>query len=200
VPSKGDPINFAERADVMVAEFVTVIDSQNDAITEMNKIISGLDQTEPIAAYNPATPYTFPTCVACTDGYTYRCIGTAVTGVNPITDTATSWVRVGGATDNLVDIGNAGTSQTLNCIFYDTFTMTCDQSTLTLAVSNLRVGRSINLVLTGADNCAITWPSGTWWPDGGLEPVFTSGVDRVVMQRMSSTVIHAASGGRNYAS
>jgi hypothetical protein len=67
----------------------------NAAIVEMNKITSGLDQQEPIAAWedDPAS-YDFPDVVAGSDGYSYRCVGTDVVGVDPVTDDGSSWVRL----------------------------------------------------------------------------------------------------------
>jgi hypothetical protein len=100
--------------------------------------------------------------------------------------------------DKLHSIGNAGTSLSLAPLTYDTFVFTCDQATLTLTVTSLAIGRTINLVITGADNCTITWPSGTKWPNG-IAPTFSSGTDRVVMQRVDGSTIHASSAGSAYA-
>jgi len=44
------------------------------------------------SAYDSATTYNFPDVVAYTDGYTYRCIGTNVTGEDP--STSSNWARI----------------------------------------------------------------------------------------------------------
>ena len=165
--------------------------------------------------------------VAGSDGYTYRSIIDSNVGNDPIVDDGTNWTRLNGlpiitsadsgktlridedgkvvaetiaipVVDSLHDIGNAGTSKTLNTASYDTFTFTCDQSTLDLSSTVIAIGRTITLVITGADNCIITWPTGIKWP-GGSAPTFSSGTDRVVMQRISSTAIHASLAGAEYA-
>jgi len=62
----------------------------------MNKITSGLDQATPIDAWEGTpTSYDFPDVVAGSDGQSYRCLGTAVVGVDPITDDGTSWTMLG---------------------------------------------------------------------------------------------------------
>jgi hypothetical protein len=110
-----------------------------------------------------------------------------------------NWRNLSGTVvDKLQEIGNAGTTQTLDTITYDTFTFTCDQATLNLSSTVIALGRTVSLVITGADNCTITWPSGTKWP-GGTAPTFSSGTDRVVLQRISATAIHASLAGAEYA-
>lgn len=93
-PLKTDPSNFAERADTFLDSLPDFVTETNAAIGEMNKITSGLDQTEPITAYNAATTYNFPDVCAGSDGYTYRCVGTSVVGVDPVTDDGTNWTRL----------------------------------------------------------------------------------------------------------
>lgn len=199
-PSKADPVNFSPRADTFLLDLFEFGIQLNAVIAELNKITSGLDQQTPIAVYNSLTTYSFPDVVACTDGYSYRCVDTNVIGINPVTDDGTKWVPLAKPLpiDKLLIIGNAGTSQTLNTSVYDTFTFTCDQATLDLSSTTLALGRTVSLVITGADNCVITWPSGAAWP-GGSAPSFSSGTDRVVLQRVSPTVIHAILAGAAYA-
>jgi hypothetical protein len=173
---------------------------------------------------NPTSYDTGDLCAG-SNGYTYRSIIDSNVGNDPTIDDGTNWVKLNGLpniavadegkvlqvnssgalalatlpiVDSLHAIGNAGTSETLDTVTYDTFTFTCDQSTLNLSATTLAIGRTITLVITGADNCTITWPTGVAWP-GGSAPSFSSGVDRVVMQRISSTVIHASLAGAEYA-
>jgi hypothetical protein len=94
-PLKTDPANFAERADTFLDALPDFVAETNTAIGEMNKITSGLDQQSPIAAYSAATTYDFPDVVAGSDGYSYRCVGTSVTGVDPTTDDGTYWRKLG---------------------------------------------------------------------------------------------------------
>lgn len=171
------------------------------------------------------TSYDYPDVVAATDGYSYRCIGADVVGEDPASDDGTYWTRLPGipivtvadegkalivdssgdlvATaipqiDTLHAIGNAGTTQTLDTVSYDTFTFVCDQTTLDLSGSSIAIGRTVTLVISGGDGCTITWPTGIQWP-GGTEPSLSSGTDRVVLQRISSTVIQASLAGAAYA-
>lgn len=93
-PLKTDPANFAERADTFLDALPDFVTETNTAIGEMNKITSGLDQQSPIAAFSPSTTYNFPDVVAGSDGYSYRCVGTGVVGVEPTTDDGTYWVKL----------------------------------------------------------------------------------------------------------
>lgn len=198
-PTKADPTNFALRADAFLDALPDFGDELNAAATEMNKIISGLDQTSPIAAYDSGTTYDFPDVVAGTNGQTYRCLGTGIVGVDPLTDDGSTWARVGPSPiDNLVSLGSVGTSEVLDTAKYDTFVFTCDQSTLDLSGTAIAIGRTVTLIIDGGDTCDITWPTGTKW-SYGVEPARTSLQNRVVLQRVSSTVIHASMAGQDYA-
>jgi hypothetical protein len=95
-PLKTDPTNFAERADSFLDALPDFVDETNAAIAEMNKLTSGLDQQTPISAYNSATTYNFPDVCAGSDGYSYRCVGTDVVGIDPVTDGGVNWVNIGG--------------------------------------------------------------------------------------------------------
>ena len=85
-----DPLSFA-----FVGSFATFITQMNTNLAQLNTLLAGLAQTEPIAAYVPATTYNFPDVVACTNGQNYRCVGTGIQGIDPITDDGTSWVIPG---------------------------------------------------------------------------------------------------------
>lgn len=100
--------------------------------------------------------------------------------------------------DSLQTIGNIGLSHTFDTSSYDTFAFTCDQVTLNISSTLLPIGRTITLVITGGDTCNITWPTGVKWPNGEV-PTLSAGVDRVVMQRVSDTTIHASLAGVSYA-
>jgi len=200
VPVKSDPVNFPSRADVMVSEFVTVITSQNAAIVEMNKIGAGLDQATPISAYNAGTTYNFPTVVAGSDGNSYRCMGTGIVGENPVGSVTGNWYKLTAVgIDCQNDHGNAGTALTINCHPFDTHTFTCDQTTLTITASNFNVGRNVTLIITNGGGCTITWPSGTKWPYGQAPSLSTAGVDRVQLQKVGTSTIHASLAGGAYA-
>lgn len=94
-PLKTSPQNFAERADAFLGGLPGFQSELNAIIAGLNTITSGLDQQTPIAAWAVGTSYSFPTVVAGSDGYSYRCLGTNVVGVNPTTDDGTNWVNVG---------------------------------------------------------------------------------------------------------
>lgn len=93
-PTKSDPANFPDRADAFVLALTTFTTEINQLIDDLSPITSGLDQAEPIAAYNAGTTYDFPDVCAGSDGYTYRCVDTGVIGQDPTTDDGTYWVRV----------------------------------------------------------------------------------------------------------
>lgn len=93
-PTKADPANFAERADGFLGALPGFAAETNAAITEINKITSGLDQATPIAAWVAGTTYDFPGVVAGSDGYSYRCVGTGVVGVDPVSDDGSNWIRI----------------------------------------------------------------------------------------------------------
>jgi len=105
--------------------------------------------------------------------------------------------RVPYAHDSLQDLGNAGTSIIINTIDYDQCMFTRDANTLVLDASGLPVGRTFELIMTNAVVGTITWPVGTRWP--GTIPEFGStGTDRIRLQRVSSSVIHATLIGSDY--
>ena len=93
-PTKADPNNFAARADDFLGALPEFQVELNTTVTQMNKLVTGLDQGSPIAAWVVGTTYNFPTVVAGSDGYSYRCIDTGVVGVDPVTDNGTNWVRI----------------------------------------------------------------------------------------------------------
>jgi len=95
VPSKSDPQNFAERADIMVSEFPQVIDDFNTSVAMANLFFGGMDQASPIAAWaDDPESYDYPTVVAGTDGNSYRCVGTDVVGDNPVGSVTGNWYPI----------------------------------------------------------------------------------------------------------
>lgn len=96
VPQKTDMENFDPRADKFLTELPPWGAAINAMIAELNKLISGLDQQEPIPAWEDApTSYSFPQVVAGSDGYSYRCVDVGVVGVDPVTDGGVHWRRLG---------------------------------------------------------------------------------------------------------
>lgn len=64
-------------------------------------------------AYDNTMTYSYPTVVAYTDGYAYRCIGENVIGEQP--DTSTNWVRIDGLTEDFWEPdADGGIMPTLN--------------------------------------------------------------------------------------
>ena len=119
-PSKTDPNNFAVRADDFLGSLPMFVTELNQTVNQLNSITSGLDQTQPIAAYSAATTYNFPTVVAGSDGISYRCVGTGVININPITDAGANWVpisSIGGINRiSVVSSDAAATARTLHIL------------------------------------------------------------------------------------
>lgn len=91
-PTKASPASFAALADIFLAALPTMQTEVNVALVELNKLTSGLDQTEPIAAYSAATTYDFPDVCAGSDGHTYRCISTSVLADDPTASVTGDWL------------------------------------------------------------------------------------------------------------
>jgi hypothetical protein len=130
-PTKTSPIDFAAKADVFLDSLPGFQSEMNGVIAGLNAITSGLDQQTPIAAWAAGTSYSFPTVVAGSDGYSYRCIGTNVVGVNPTTNNGSSWVNVGSGSSI---IGSVVVSENANATprYLHILTASC---TLTLPAS-----------------------------------------------------------------
>jgi hypothetical protein len=97
----------------------------------------------------------------------------------------------------LQNVSGTSGALTLDCRTYHTFVMTLTGAT-GFTFSNLDVGQTIALVITNGGTY-ITWPATVKWPDGPGAPELTSGTDRVVLQKLSATVIHASLAGQAYA-
>lgn len=70
-------------------------ETYNDRVGIPKKSLYGFEQQYEQTfydAYNNGTTYNFPNIVVCTDGYTYRCLGTSVVGDNPVTSTSGNWI------------------------------------------------------------------------------------------------------------
>lgn len=57
-------------------------------------------------AYSSTTTYSYPTVVAYTDGYSYRCIGNNIVGIDP--PGSTQWVRVAMIANDFFDVDEDG--------------------------------------------------------------------------------------------
>jgi len=94
-PSKTDPNNFAVRADDFLGSLPMFV-------TELNQTVN------------------FPTVVAGSDGISYRCVGTGVININPITDAGANWVpisSIGGINRiSVVSSDAAATARTLHIL------------------------------------------------------------------------------------
>ena len=105
VPTRANPTSFDPNADEMMTWFPTMsteynvgagqIETANEACLQAsltsqsyaNQASSSANFTE----YSAVATYNFPDTVATTTGDVYRCIGSGVTGVNPVTDGGTNW-------------------------------------------------------------------------------------------------------------
>lgn len=83
-------------AQTAVTKAAECVDSANTTagFRDTAQIYMQQAQLETPAAWNPATAYTFPQCVAGSTGFTYRCVSqTPVTGLDPVSNGAT-WVKI----------------------------------------------------------------------------------------------------------
>ena len=101
--------------------------------------------------------------------------------------------------DRINEIGNIGVSATFDTVNYDTFSFTCNMATLDLSSTVFPLGRTILLVMANGGTCNITWHPDTKWPEGEEPELSNPGVDRVVLQRVSSNSVHASLAGKSYA-
>jgi hypothetical protein len=196
-PTKTDPANFAVRADAFLSALEVFSSELTTAITEMNKLVTGLNGTDSAEAYNPATPYNFPTMVACTDGFTYRCVGTNITGVNPVTDDGTNWVRqvAPSILEVVSEVDLTGTgAASLNGVDYDVFLVQNFNQSTTLTIS-MSIGRTLTIALVnpGANNVAYTISGVTiYWMNGEIVDPEPVGITLVTLTRLSSTIAVAS--------
>lgn len=121
-PSRADPANFDSRADTFLSEMEDIPTEVNAWATEANALAVTVNGYESAAAtsvteaedqvalaeaaavesiassgateYSASVTYDYPDTVVCTDGHTYRCIGTSVIGDNPVTSTSGDWVQI----------------------------------------------------------------------------------------------------------
>lgn len=193
-PTKTDPTNFAVRADIFLSELQVFSSQLASVITELNKLTSGLNNVEPAGAYNSGTTYNFPEIVACIDGFTYRCVGSSVVGVNPMTDDGTSWVKqvAPSILEAVEDIDLTGVgSAALDGINYDIFNVENFNQATTLTLT-MNVGRTATIFLRNpgenALTIAITGVTTIYW-EGGAEMVPDPvGVSLATVTRLTSTV------------
>ena len=82
-------------------------------------------------------------------------------GLIPVS-TGTGWTTVPLA--SVVALGTLATgTTTFNCGLYNLFTLTCYGGAMTFAFSNIQVGQTITLAITGAASAAVTWPGTFSW-------------------------------------
>lgn len=105
-PQKTDPANFAARADPFLTALAAFGPEFNAVLDELNKIISGLDQAMPIAAYDSGATYNFPDVVAGSDGASYRCVDTMVVDVDPVAGDSSKWVNLAGKQGGGAPVGS----------------------------------------------------------------------------------------------
>jgi len=94
VPSKQNQRMFAQFADEFNATVIPRLAAELAAnVPELNKLVAGLHLAVALDAYNPATTYNFPNAVACADGYPRYCVGTEVSGDDPVVNANGNWVN-----------------------------------------------------------------------------------------------------------
>lgn len=94
----------------------------------------------------------------------------------------------------------SGTSGTigLSCDLYHTFVLGSLTGATTFTFDNMVDGQTIVIVLDASGE-TITWPTEVDWPDGTAPDLTDGGTDRLVFQKLSSTVIHGSVAGQAYA-
>jgi len=114
-PSRVRPATFSAETDAFLASLATMVTEENTVIGELNLLADTVASNTASAAadaalaedfsqataaisgatiYSGATTYDFPDTVICTDGNTYRCIGSTVVGDNPVGSVTGDWVRL----------------------------------------------------------------------------------------------------------
>ena len=100
--------------------------------------------------------------------------------------------------NELQTLGNVSGTINLDCSRYDTFMFTVTAPVDNVNLNNFTDGRIIGIVLTNAGS-DVTWPSQIKWAEG-TEPIFSAvGTDRIVIQRLSSSIYHGSLAGVLYA-
>jgi hypothetical protein len=105
-----------------------------------------------VAAWEDSpTSYDFPDLVAGTNGYTYRCVGADVVGVDPITDDGTNWINISAG---LSIVGAAPISTNSNALsgYLHILTASC---VLTLPASPSTPSLIAVANLSGTTTCSI---------------------------------------------
>ena len=70
--------------DAAIGDLIPYVDAAEAARDTAETYANTVLETNALA-YNPATPYSFPQVVVGSDGHTYRCMGTGITGEDPVT-------------------------------------------------------------------------------------------------------------------
>ncbi len=198
-PTKTNPEDFAQKADAFVDALTGFGTDINAAITELNKITSGLDQTTPIAAHNMGSTYNFPDVVAGSNGATYRCVTTACVGIDPTLDNGANWYNLSGREgQSMHNYGNISVDTTIDVKAADVFTLNLT-SAVTISFSGWPNGRhkTVMLVITGGG--FVTWDSSIKWPDGKAPDITTGRVRLVFANEDAGSNIDGGLCGVNYA-
>jgi len=114
-PQRSDPATFSTKADAFVAWLVQFASDLSVWIEQANSTEQNVktleentktfrDQVEALrdealvalnaAIYDQDATYNYPDTVIGEDGHTYRCLGTNVTGDNPVGSTTGNWKRI----------------------------------------------------------------------------------------------------------
>lgn len=130
------------------------------------------------------------------NGLEYLTLDKTSVGLSSVDNVSVN-ARVAAPVNTISALGSISGSYPINTSTHDTFSATI-ASTTTFSFTNMTDGRTISLVLTNPGT-KITWPSAVKWPNGTSPTFSTTGVDRVVLQQVSSTIIHANLAGKGYA-
>ncbi len=107
-PTRADPTNFDARADALLTGLVTFSGQLNTWTTQANDLADAANLNASNAAtsasaavatagatvYSGVATYDYPDVVIGSDGHTYRCLGTGVTGDNPVGSVTGDWLCI----------------------------------------------------------------------------------------------------------
>jgi len=99
-PSRQDPANFSTRGDAFMGALPALARELNAVGEAINSNLAAIESAVANAGISAAPPYdngamyNYPDIVAGSDGYTYRCKGTNVTGDNPVGSGTGNWVSL----------------------------------------------------------------------------------------------------------
>lgn len=114
-------------------------------------------------------------------------------------DIVTLDVKIPYPKDKLYNYGTPISGSTIELLstLYDSHYITCPVGSLTINMTDLPVGRSVILILKGASTCTLTFP-GILEFEGSIEPTYSANEDRLLIQKISASKIHAVVQGLNF--